>query len=205
MRPLVDFPNGIFISMRNLEDEFRLGRTNHLASGLMAGLLLTVAIVAVWYGLVVLGGIAKEILVSVVAAAASLLSAVFTYGFQRAKDVELAAIQKRREMELAERKVKQENYARILQNLAPYIRDPNGAADDFTTAYLHTWVTGSDNVVLRVYEFLDKRSDVTLDGLLYAMRADLRLELAPSNLLEGLSSRALFVAPPPPPAKKGLN
>lgn len=188
------------------------------SSGWLALFLLTVAVAATLYGLIVLGSAAKEILVAVIAASASLLSAVFAYAFQRARDMEkaarqrerelesaaiqrereleLAAIRHRRELDLAAKKIKQDNYTRILEKLAPYIRNPTAAGDEFTTAYLHAWVVGSIDVLREVDEFLKKRDWKSLDRLLGAMREDLALELGES--LEGLSSIDLFPTPPSP-------
>ena len=169
-----------------------------LAAGLIAGIFLVVAVAAAGYGLIVLVSAAKEILVAVIAASASLLSAVFAYAFQRAKDIELAAIQRRRELEGAERKVKQENYARILESLAPYIRNPERTGDNFTTAYLYTWITGSVAVVEAVNAFLKNQNSKTLDALLRTMRDDLTLEKWGSDqALKAISSEGLFPVPAP--------
>ena len=143
---------------------------------------------------------------SVVAACASLLAAIFTYVFQRAKDVELDTIQKRKELELAERRTKQENYTRVLERLAPYIREPTEKAADFTTAYLHTWVVGSHTVLKCIYDFLNEPNDKVLDALLRAMRADLTLESEDQfRSLTGLTSEKLFLPIPPSPGKPGMK
>jgi hypothetical protein len=123
----------------------RLARTNRLATALLALCLLGIAVATAAYGLIVLGSAAKEILVSVITASTALLSAVFAYAFQRAKDIELASIQKQRELEIA------------------------------ATAQLHAWVTGSADVLLAVEAFRQKRNWMTLDHLLAAMRRDLSL------------------------------
>jgi hypothetical protein len=175
----------------------RLARTNRLATALLALCLLGIAVATAAYGLIVLGSAAKEILVSVITASTALLSAVFAYAFQRAKDIELASIQKQRELEIAAKKTKQDNYARILERLAPYIRDPMKAGDDFTTAQLHAWVTGSADVLLAVEAFRQKRNWMTLDHLLAAMRRD--LSLGDHRDLNNLSSQGMFPAPAPPP------
>lgn len=183
----------------DMDQAIYVTRRDRVAAGMLAALLLAVAIAAAGYGLIVLAAAAKEILVSVVAAAASLLSAVFAYAFQRTKDLELAAVQRRRELEVAERKTKQENYARILERLAPYVRNAGQAGDGFTTAYLHTWVTGSREVVAKTAKFLEDRNYQALDALLCAMRDDLRVDWSSSDYaLRDITSKGLFPVPKPP-------
>lgn len=180
----------------------RLARKNRFVTGLLSVCLLGIAVATAAYGLIVLGSAAKEILVSVITASMTLFSAVFAYAFQRAKDIELAFIQKQRELEIATRKTKQENYARILERLSPYIRNPTKAGDDFTTAQLHTWVTGSIDVLLAVDAFRQKRDWVTLDQLLAEMRRD--LSLGDNRDLRNVSSKGMFPVPTPQPPEGGL-
>lgn len=176
-----------------------------LLTGILAAILLLTAIGAAAYGLIVLVDAGKEILVAVIAAAASLLSAVFAYVFQRNKELELAAVQKDRELELAavhqekelaviQRKTMQDNYARVLDRLAPYIRNPSHNGDDFTTAHLFTWVVGSPEVVALTSRFMRERTPDSLDALLLAMRKDLALETRP---LREVSTQELFPIPAP--------
>lgn len=192
---------------RNYEDSaIQASRGDRVATGLLTAVLLAVAISAAVYGLLVLATAAKEIIVAVITAAASLLSAVFAYAFQRAKDREMAAIQKHREMELAARRTKQENYSRILDRLAPYIRDPERAGDEFSTAYLQTWVAGSVAVLQGVQQFLERRDYQSLDMLLHAMRDDLSLEERGSDrALREITSKDLFPVPAPTPSSQGLR
>lgn len=191
---------------RELDSAIYVSRADRAATGLLAAVLLAVAIGATAYGLLVLAAAAKEIIVAVIAGAASLLSAVFAYAFQRAKDREMAAMQRHREIELATRKAKQENYSRILERLAPYIRDPERSGDEFSTAYLQAWVAGSVAVLRSTQRFLDRRDYQSLDSLLRAMRDDLTDEEGESALaLSELTSEALFPAPAPTPSPQGLR
>jgi hypothetical protein len=162
-------------------------------TGILAASLLLTAVGAAAYGLIVLTNVAKEILVAVIAAAASLLSAVFAYVFQRNKELELASVQRDRELEIIQRKTMQENYTRVLEKLAPYVRNPNQGGDDFTTAHLFTWVVGSPKVVGLTSLFIHERTPENLDALLLAMRSDLALE---SWRLDEATTSGLFPVPP---------
>lgn len=164
--------------------------------GQVAAFFFFVSVIAAAYGVVVLLGTAKEILVAVIAAAATLLSAIFGYLFQRTKELELAWLHRKQELEFQQRRVTQENYGRIIQGLASFIRNPKQSADDFATAHLFTWVTGSPEVVLLTLEFIEQPNPSILDRLLLEMRRDLSLE-TDRNLLE-LSTAPLFQVPEPP-------
>lgn len=184
-------------------------RRDRLAAAAIAGLFLLIAVVAAAYGLIVVLAATKEILVAVIAGAVALLSTVFAYVFTRAKDLEMAAIQKqrelelaavnkRRELELAERKVKQENYYRILERLSTYIYEPRAGSDTFATAFLQTWVSGSIAVVEAIDAFQKNPSYPALDALLHAMRDDLTLEGEGSDHFRlSVSTSGLFPAPEP--------
>lgn len=193
-------------SNREVDSAIYVSRGDRVATGLLAAVFLAVAIGATAYGLLVLAAAAKEIIVAVLAAATSLLSAVFGYAFQRAKDREMATMQRHREIELATRKAKQENYSRILERLAPYIRDPDRSGDEFSTAYLQAWIAGSVAVLQGTQQFLDQRDYRSLDALLRAMRDDLTdEEWGSSRALQDLTSETLFPAPAPTPSPQGLR
>jgi hypothetical protein len=191
-----------------------------IAAAILTLVLLSIAIGAAAYGFIVFATLAKEILVSVIAGVASLLAVVFTYVFQRArelelasivreKDLELAQVARAKELEMAERKLKQENYARILERLAPFVRQPDKAGDDFTTAYLYTWICGSADVVVLTNTFLKERNFTSLDNLLKAMRREFRLDNIKihnvslpgftNEIPSSITSENLF---PRPPAEK---
>src|SRR5438552_980664 len=166
-----------------------------LLSGAIAVVFLLIVVGAAGYGLIVLVGAAKEILVVVIVVSASLLSAIFGYVFQRNKELEMAAVQRNKELELAQRKVMQDNYSRILERLAPYIRNPKQSSDDFSTAHLFTWVTGSAEVVRLSSTFMKAKDPESLDELLRAMRKDLMFY--DSGSLQGVTTRELFPVPEP--------
>lgn len=194
-------------------------RWQRLATGILTILLFLVAIGAIIYGLTTAVKAVTDIIVATIAGVTSLLSAVFAYIFQRTKDLEMAQIQHELDLNLAKdhhqketnlsiRKTKQENYARILEKLAPYIRNPSKNSDDFTTAYLHTWVMGSPAVVQAVGDFLKSRDFKSLDKLLLAMRKDLRhldAEDYYEYALDNVSSKGLFPPPPSVEPEQGLK
>lgn len=191
---------------REVDSAIFISRSDRMVTGVLAAILLAVAIGAAAYGfLAVVEGV-KEIIVAVIAGAASLLSAIFVYAFQRAKDREMAAMQRHREIELATRKVKQENYSRILGGIAAYVREPEEHGDQLTTSYLQAWVAGSADVLRDTQRFLDRRDHQTLDSLLRSMRVDLNdFESNSISDLSELTSMTLFRVPAPKPPPQGLR
>ncbi len=169
---------------------------NRIVSSIIPAVFLFIAIYAAYYGLVVLIGATKEILVAVIAGSASLLSVFFTFITQRSKELELAEIHRNKELELARIKTTQENYSGILRELAPFIRDSNAKNDEFSTALLHAWVVGSPEVVRYTDVFMKEKTYVALDNLLNAMRNDVGL-VKPVN--DGTSTRELFPVVTPKP------
>ncbi|CAN7357010.1 hypothetical protein [Variovorax sp. LjRoot178] len=182
----------------------RLG--DRIATSAILAIVLVAFFAALGYGLIVVIGVAKEMLVAALTLTGGLVTAVFTYSFQRSKDLEMAALQRAREMEAAERKTKQENYVAVLSALAPYLYkgdyENHKSTDAFKTAILKSWVVGSDDVVRAALEFNKNGSSESLDNVLFAMRADLMGDLQAERLRVLRPSKELFTARPaadPPP------
>jgi len=145
-------------------------------TGLFAGFFLFIAFGTAWYGLFFLVDAAKEIIVASITGAASLLTIIFGYMFQRERELELAAFQRWKELESAEHQVKEKNYSRIIERLAKYIRNSTENLDEFTTAHLYLCVIGSSEVVTASSNFIETKNFKDLDDLLKAMRKDLSME-----------------------------
>ncbi len=144
----------------------------------------------------------------------SLVSAALGYVLTRMKEVEMAGMQRMRELEIMElqknaemaaayRATKQKNYERIIETLAPHVRKHEQASDNFSTAYLHTWVIGSTEVLTAMQKFLDTPSSLTLDEVLMAMRQDLAVgtEGVETNEIQAVHTRIdgnqkLVITPP---------
>ena len=140
--------------------------------GILAFVLLVGAVVLISdYFPDLIGGI-TDVFVAVIGATATLIGVLFTFILQRNKELELADARHRNDLALDQRKMKQDHYRLILQELAPYIRD-RSKKDDFTKAYLHTCIAGSEEVFERAYDFLDDPTKESLQHLVSAMRSDL--------------------------------
>lgn len=181
----------------------RPSKVDRISAAILAGVFLLVAVGAAAYGLLVIAEAAADVIVAVITASATLFAAVFGYVFQRLKELELAAVQRRQELELQERNTKQENYKRVLEELAPFLRNPREEADAFTTAHLLTWVVGSPKVVMLTGELMTARNSGTLDNLLFAMRQDLEPDQRKGfTRPEEMTTKGLFPVPEP---KGGLD
>ncbi|CAN7774614.1 hypothetical protein LJR290_007719 [Variovorax sp. LjRoot290] len=177
--------------------------SDRIATAAILVIVLAAFLGLLGYGLIVVLGIAKEMLVAALTLTGGLVTAVFTYSFQRSKDLELAGVQRARELEATERKTKQENYVAVVTALAPYLYkadyDKDKSEDAFKTAILRSWVVGSEAVVQAMLRFHAESSPESLDRVLYAMREDL-MGMGQADRLIGMSpSDQLF--PPRPPAE----
>ena len=82
---------------------------------------------------------------------------------------------------------KQERYAKILDGLIPYIRDPDAKAVKFANPVLHAYVASDKRVASAIHSFLNARTSANLDAIINSMRKDLRMEaLESSTSTEGL-------------------
>ena len=131
--------------------------------------------------------------------------AIVTHAFQRAREHELERFKadQQREQELLRRQ--QQVYVEILDLLAPYIRDPENNRDKFATAFLHSWITCNDEVVLQLFAFLKHRDAEHLDSVIQAMRRDIRLSPRLSYREQDgkeqvITCAGLFPAPQPRPS-----
>lgn len=182
------------------------------AYGVGALLCIVVASGLLIYVIHTLSPVFKEVVAAVAAIITGLLSivsAALGFVFTRMKELEMAGLQRMRELEkiewqknvelqAADRATKQKNYERIIEALAPHIRKQAEGADKFSIAYLHTWVIGSTEVLAAMQKFLDAPASSTLDTVLLAMRRDLTLDTEDSqfdlNSGQGghFTSRGLF-------------
>lgn len=167
------------------------------AYGVGSAICIVIAGAILIYAAQILGHALKEAITAVFAGLFSIFSAVLGFIFTRLKEVEASGNQRMRELEkleqqslreleklerqkylelqAAERTKKQQNYERVIETLAPYIRKEPTADDKFATAYVHTWVVGSSAVLIAVQKFLNTPSYQTLDAVLMAMREDMEL------------------------------
>jgi hypothetical protein len=91
---------------------------------------------------------------------------------KHARELELSEIRREEAIENEQRQKKREVYAGILNRLSDYVRFPQKNRDEFATAFLHTWLIGSDPVVVAVQRFFDERTVNSLDSIVKAMRSE---------------------------------
>lgn len=165
-----------------------MGRMSFRANvdSLAIGALWVVALGALVWAVVVslnsaLDTVAK-IAVAVIGAAALILSGILTQS--------LTAF---RELALEQRRMRQERYWELLNQLAEYVRRRDSARDGIDTAQLYSWVVGSEAVIRASQDFVATVSDRNLRALLLAMRADMGFP----KVEDDLTPSALFPTPPP--------
>ena len=132
--------------------------------GALWAIVLIITIGAAIYGLRETAEAVSKIVVAIIGATAILLGAIVTH-----------ALTSLREQRIEIQRQRQENYGKLLEKLATFVRDPKKEADEFTKVHLYSWVVGSAEVVESTTEFMKKRSKDNLRKLLLAMRNDVGL------------------------------
>jgi len=121
-----------------------------------------------------------DLTVAIVGAAATLGGAIVTHSLTLHRD----------QLD-AQRRLKQENYLQLLNQIDDVIRYPRRPSDNFSKIHLASWISGSEKVVLATQELLDASDPEArlrfLNQLVLAMRKDIGLDKLSSELkLEGI-------------------
>jgi hypothetical protein len=153
------------------------------------------AIIAVIFGLRVVTDNVGKILVAIITGTGGVMVAIVTHALAQA-----------RERELEEWRRKQERYAKILAQLAGYVRSRPESKDEFAAAVLESFLIASLPVIRAVHVYMRVHDANALDDVVAAMREDLGLPKvsAPASDAQAQSSGDLTVGLFPPATVDGL-
>ncbi len=104
-----------------------------------------------------------------------IVTSIITGTFTIAVAIIRYALEVERNAELKRIELMQENYKNIIYSLKEYIRNNGSDNDALKTVYLESWIAGSEDVVIKIKSFMDKRSKQNLKNVLLQMRKDVGL------------------------------
>jgi hypothetical protein len=157
--------------------------------GMLLLIYITVVIIAlaVIYGITTVVQQVTDVMVEVIAAAATIIGAIVTHALTAIREQNLqqqryAAQQKleeeryKKQQKLEQQRQKQSNYAQLIRLIGPYVRYPERIRDELDTAHLLSWVYGSPDVVMKTVAFKRDITDRKVLELLRAIRDDVGVQ-----------------------------